>query len=80
MKAKVYLIINSDAIEKAESIGMPEPDREEGLFDFYFRLIDVTGLWRHSRTRIIVYILGDAFAFEYEKELYDKIVAYLETF
>jgi len=76
MKARIYLLVNDAEITKSAAMGITIDPQEE-LFDFDFSMKYVTAMWRHSQKRIIVYLLGESFVLEYDKELYDTIKEFL---
>ena len=76
MKARIYLLVNDAEITKSAAMGITIDPQEE-LFDFDFSMKYVTAMWRHSQKRMVVYILGDPFVLEYNKELYNTIKEFL---
>lgn len=75
MKAKAIFWTNSDEVETAEKLSLPNiPECKYDSRDFYFKIDDISHFYIADSGDVIIYIFGQKWAIEFDKDLWQKLI------
>ena len=79
MKAKIiWRDIDEEAVKKAETFGMPEPEPELSDGEIYFDASFIHIAYMNSKKEIVVYFPSGHWILEYDESLWEEIKIHLD--
>ena len=79
MKAQImFNEIDHEAKDRAELMGLSEPEPKTIIKDFYFKLKWIEIAYLNSDGDMVIFLSSVSWVLEFDQDVWDKIISYLD--